>query len=51
MPDAAGKTVSVQVPQEALTKSGIKAGDEVKIRVRRAGVTGVFAHPDGVEKK
>lgn len=49
MREALGRDVVVQVPQETAARAGVSDGQRVVVRVRRAGPTRVFAHPDAVE--
>jgi hypothetical protein len=45
-----GKVVTIRIPEEAVQRCGMTAGNHVRLRVRQAGPDRFFSHPDHVEQ-
>ncbi len=48
--NTAGSTISVNAATESVDRAGLKAGDQVSLRVRRGGLNSYFAHPDLMQR-
>jgi len=48
--DEAGKVIEVNVPRDVAEAAALQPGAVVSCRVRKGGLTSVFAHPEHVER-